>query len=61
MGPLPIGSPLPYGCELTWDAAGSPAATLALWALDTRAKVMKTGAAFTLRDGGTARASGTLK
>jgi len=59
-GPLPIGSSLTYGCQLTWDTAGPPAATLSLLAVHKRAEVMKPGAGFTLRDGGTPRASGTL-
>jgi hypothetical protein len=59
-GPMPIGSPLTHGCQLTWDESGPPAATLTLWAVDSRTRVMKTGAAFTLLDGGTPRASGHL-
>jgi hypothetical protein len=59
-GPIPIGEPLMYGCEVHCDANDHQRVTIGLWALDDPRKVMEQGAAFVLRDGLTARASGTL-
>jgi hypothetical protein len=57
-GPVPVGKPLTYGVELTWGAPGR--AMLTLLAVEERLPVMAVGASFVLRDGGTARAVGTL-
>ena len=59
-GELPLGKPLTYGCELNRDSPDSPRVALRLFAVQDRRKVMQPGATFVLRDGQTARASGTL-
>lgn len=59
-GDLPVGDPLVYGCELHRDSTDSRTVAIRLLVVDHRRKVMEHGAAFVLRDGLAARASGKL-
>jgi hypothetical protein len=56
----PLGESLAYGCEITFSASDSEAVSIRLIALDFPRPVMAAGAQFTLRDGGTPRATGRL-
>jgi hypothetical protein len=56
---FPVGQPLTYGCEVTTDPTDPTRVRIRLLPDELR-KVMKPGAAFTLRDGLTARATGHL-
>jgi hypothetical protein len=57
---VPVGQPLTYGCEVRLDAAEPTRVRIRLLVVDEVRKAMTPGAAFTLRDGGTARAVGHL-
>jgi hypothetical protein len=60
-GELPLGEPLVYGCEVERDPGGNRRVTIRLMMVDERREAMKPGAAFSLRDGPLARATGTLR
>jgi hypothetical protein len=59
-GALPLDEPLTYGCEVSRPAMKSRAVAIRLFALDKPRGRMTPGASLTLRDGGSARATGTL-
>jgi hypothetical protein len=58
--PIPIGEPLMYGCEVNRDPTDDRRVVISLLVMQNRPSAIKQGAAFVLRDGLTARASGTL-
>jgi hypothetical protein len=59
-GALPLGEPLTYGCEVSRPAIDSREVGIRLFALDKPRGRMTPGASLTLRDGASARATGTL-
>ena len=59
-GEVPIGQPLIYGCEVTRDVDSPGRVRIRLFALEEPRVIMTPGAAFTLRDGRAARATGRL-
>jgi hypothetical protein len=64
-GPMPLGEPLRYGCELQLvEPVGGPVTGwrghLRLWALNERLTSMASGTTVTLFDGGAVRALGRL-
>jgi hypothetical protein len=59
-GEVPLGHDLIYGCSVQRDPAAANSVVIQLWALDEPREVMRQEATFVLRDGPTARATGTL-
>jgi hypothetical protein len=60
-GPLPVGKPLVYGCEVLALSSTEPTrARLTMWALDAPRDVMNPGATVILKQGTSLRATGKL-